>query len=115
MRASPFIELRAPMEERVARLVAIYGDPDQRAMIGDALGRLPRHIAKADVERWRGLLADGDLATLARELVETHYDPAYGRSLERLDSRLAVVCVDGVGGLERAADEVRRKVADAKA
>ena len=111
MRASPFIELRTPMGERVARLVAIYGDPEQRAMIGDALGRLPRHISHAAIERWRDLLADGDLATLARELVETHYDPAYGRSLERLDSRLAVVSVEGEGVLERAADEVRSVLA----
>ena len=110
MRRARLIELEAPMEERVGRLVATYGrDADQRATIGEALGRLPRHISRADVERWRGLLADGDLAPLARELVETHYDPAYRRSLDRLGAPcLAVVRVQGEQGLAKAADDVQR-------
>jgi tRNA 2-selenouridine synthase len=109
MRQAPVIELIAPLEDRVARLVGSYGaDARQLAVIADALGRLPRHISRADVERWRDLLASGALAPLARELVETHYDPAYARGSARHGGQsLGVVALQPGQGLDHAADQIR--------
>ena len=109
MRQAPVIELTAPIEARVARLVASYGaDARQRSAIAEALGRLPRHISKAEVERWRGLLESGELATLARELVGTHYDPAYARSSVRQGGhRLGLVELQPGQGLDEAADRLQ--------
>jgi tRNA 2-selenouridine synthase len=109
MRQAPVIELTAPIDDRVARLVASYGaDGRQRAAISEALGRLPRHISRAEVERWRGLLDGGALRELARELVETHYDPAYLRSAGRQGGRnLGAVALQPGQGLDHAADRVQ--------
>ena len=109
MRQAPVIELTAPIEDRVTRLVASYGaDARQRSAIAEALGRLPRHISRAEVARWRDLLAGGELAQLARELVETHYDPAYARSAVRQCGRsLGVVALRPGQGLDEAATQVR--------
>jgi tRNA 2-selenouridine synthase len=109
MRRAPVIALIAPIEDRVARLVASYGaDAPQRSVIAEALGRLPRHISKAEVERWRGLLESGELVPLARELVETHYDPAYARSSVRQGGHsLGVVAIQTGQGLDEAADQVQ--------
>ncbi len=109
MRVAPVVELDVPIADRVARLVRSYGvDPTQRVAIADALERLPRHISRAEVDRWRTLLASGALTKLARELVETHYDPAYARSLERNGGQtLGVVPVASDDDLDRIADRVR--------
>ena len=109
MRQAPVIELHAPIEDRVARLVRSYGaDAGQLAAIGDALERLPRHISRAQVEQWRILLASGAIDQLARELVETHYDPAYARSFARhAGRRLGVVALQPGQRLDQAADRVR--------
>ncbi len=109
MRQAPVIELRAPIEDRIARLVRSYvPDADRLAAIGHALERLPRHISRADVERWRSLLASGELAQLARELVETHYDPAYARSVARHGGRsIGVVALQHGQHLDQAADQVQ--------
>lgn len=81
MSTAPAIELSASVEARSRRLVADYADfACDRSAFGAALDRLPRHIARSEVDRWRALLRDGALLPLARELVERHYDPAYARS-----------------------------------
>ena len=85
-----------------------YGaDAHQRSIIADALGRLPRHISRAEVEQWRALLERGELARLAQTLVEAHYDPAYGRSLSRHGGRtLRVVDLKPGQCLDRVAEDV---------
>ena len=73
------VEVEAPLPTRVRRLVAGYADGDPQK-VAAALDRLPRHIGRAEVARWRELLARGELEQLARELVERHYDPSYARA-----------------------------------
>jgi len=92
--SAPAVELSAPLEARVRRIVADYGgiaaDP---AALDDALTRLPRHHAKAEIAEWRAMAGRGEIAALAAALIEAHYDPAYRRSaasrrrpvLQRLD------------------------------
>lgn len=79
--AAPAVELSAPLEARVARIVADYGDiAADPAALDDALTRLPRHHAKAEIADWRAMAARGEIAALAAALIEAHYDPAYRRS-----------------------------------
>lgn len=79
--AAPAVELSAPLEARVARIVADYGDiAADPAALDNALTRLPRHHAKAEIADWRAMAARGEIAALAAALIEAHYDPAYRRS-----------------------------------
>lgn len=109
MTDAPAVELRASPAVRARRLAGEYGADLDRAAVDEALGRLPRHLAKADVRRWRDLLAGGELDALARELIDAHYDPAYARTAHRHGRRsLGVVEVSDASpdALARAADAV---------
>ncbi|CAN5229381.1 tRNA 2-selenouridine(34) synthase MnmH [soil metagenome] len=81
MQAAPSVVLDTPIERRVARILDDYAatvaDP---AALDTVLGRLPRHLSKALIARWRELAATRELAALVRELIDQHYDPAYRRS-----------------------------------
>ena len=95
---APVIELTAPADARIRRLVDGYcgGDRDD-AVFADRLGRLPRHLPRAAIARWRGLLAEGGFDILAGELVEQHYDPAYARGARVQAGRLLAEVSTGSG------------------
>ncbi len=81
MTAAPAVELSAPIQARVARIVADYADiAADPAALDAALTRLPRHHAKTEIAAWRAMAARGEIAALAAALIEAHYDPAYRRS-----------------------------------
>ena len=81
MTVAPAVELSAPTDARVARIIADYADiAGNPAALNEALTRLPRHHAKAEVAEWRAMAARGEIAALAAALIEAHYDPAYRRS-----------------------------------
>ena len=81
MAAAPVIEIAAPVEARVAHTVAAYADiASDPAALDQALSRLPRHHSKATISDWRALAARGEIAPLAGQLIEAHYDPAYLRA-----------------------------------
>jgi len=94
MEAAPRIELTVPPPARVRYLLTAYEDmTTDRAAVEEALAALPgRHGAKR-VAAWRELVAAGDFATLAADLVEVHYDPAYEGS-RRKDARPALGAVE---------------------
>lgn len=104
------IELEAPAAARAGYLAHAYGDAAaDRAAFDAALARLPRHIGRAEVDRWRALLAAGELEALAGELIERHYDPAYARSAAgRGNPALGRVALSDLGpaAQEAAADHV---------
>ncbi|KQY84750.1 tRNA 2-selenouridine(34) synthase MnmH [Brevundimonas sp. Root1423] len=81
MAAAPIVELTAPAAARVAHIVetyaAIAADPEA---LDKALTRLPRHHARASIAEWRALAAQGEIAELAAQLMELHYDPAWLRT-----------------------------------
>lgn len=88
MSAAPVIALDSPVERRVERILAGYAEiADDPARLDAILSRLPRHLSKAMIGRWRDLAAGGDLRTLVRELISEHYDPAYRRSVRRSDEK----------------------------
>jgi len=84
MRAANCVRLDTPRPLRVALLKDEYShfivDP---ASIADKLTPLvPLHGRKV-IERWVSAAAAGDFETLIDELLVTHYDPTYGRSILR--------------------------------
>jgi tRNA 2-selenouridine synthase len=117
MQAAPRIRLDADRAERARYLVNAYADIVQdRARLSEALDRLPlRQVGRERLAHWRALAEAGDFETLAYELMEGHYDPAYDRS-SRKDPRpiLGEVRIQSLApaGQEAAADAIAALVAD---
>lgn len=84
MRASPCLRVELPDDERVGLLLEDYEffvhDP---ALFCRRLGALTELRGKAVVERWQALVQQGDMETVVRELLKTHYDPGYASSTRR--------------------------------
>lgn len=81
MQAAPQVRVTAPVAARAAYSLATYRDfteaPDRLVAVIEALR--PFH-ASARVEQWRGMIAAGEFATLAEDLITAHYDPRYQRT-----------------------------------
>jgi tRNA 2-selenouridine synthase len=83
MTSAPMVEIDAPVEARVAHIVQTYaGIAADPAALDTALSRLPRHHAKTVLAGWREMAARGEIADLAADLIEAHYDPAWRRTSE---------------------------------
>ncbi len=102
MRTAPRIVLEAEPGARARYLAGIYAD-----LVADAAG-LARRLnglrtiaGHATVDGWIALLQAGQAEALARDLIETHYDPAYGR-LRRTDDTPVLARIDA-GALDPAA------------
>ena len=90
MRASPCVQIEAPLDERVAFLLRDYdhflADPeDLKAKLACLTGlhskeTIARWVAQIDHAQWRELVAD---------LLCVHYDPAYRRATLKNFERLA--------------------------
>lgn len=80
LRASPCIEVAAPVAERLAFLLRDYAhlgqDADALAAKFDALRELH---GRAVVERWQAWARAGALPALFEDLMALHYDPLYER------------------------------------
>jgi tRNA 2-selenouridine synthase len=84
MRAGRGIHLVTSMERRVALLKQEYAHfIAAPALFSDRLRALTELRGKATIARWNGMAAAGHWDALIAELLETHYDPSYGRSLEQ--------------------------------
>lgn len=84
MRASPCLRVGLSDDERVKLLLEDYEffvhDPQ---LFCRRLGALTELRGKAVVERWQALVQEGDVETVVRELLKTHYDPGYASSTQR--------------------------------
>ena len=81
MGTAPVVEIDVPMAARVHHIVTTYTEISADAeALDQALTRLPRHHAKTAVTEWRAMAARGEIAALAGQLIEVHYDPAYRRT-----------------------------------
>ncbi len=84
LRAAPVLHLEMPLSARVALLIEDYehfaGNVDGFCDRLDALRELR---GKATVERWQAAARAGQAAELVHDLLTTHYDPTYARSMER--------------------------------
>lgn len=83
MRAAPCLRLDTPRALRVAHLMDEYAhflrDPEALASRLDRL--VPLHGRKT-IGRWNDAARSGDFAMLVDELLATHYDPSYARSID---------------------------------
>jgi tRNA 2-selenouridine synthase len=96
------IVVSAPVDARARYLTEQYAAEGRHGLglLGAAVDELaPRHGRKI-VAAWRALLEVGDFEALAHDLIERHYDPAYGRVAAR-DMR-PVLGVLALGGLSAA-------------
>jgi tRNA 2-selenouridine synthase len=83
------IEVRAPLDERVAFLLDDYGHLlDEPAVFKQQLGHLVGLHSHAQVLRWQQMIDDDARGELLHELLERHYDPAYQRSSRKHFQRL---------------------------
>lgn len=81
MQAADLVVLEAPVEARVARLVATYGafPPDA---LQEAIGSARKRLGEGRRRDARDAVARGDLAAACRILL-AYYDAAYAHTLER--------------------------------
>lgn len=117
MQAAPRIVLTAAPEDRVAYLVRAYRDiSDDAGALQVALDRLPPLYGRQRLAEWKQMVADQAFDSLAGALIETHYDPAYGRS-SRQDTRTCLGTITPPNledaGQEAAADQIAALVLDA--
>ncbi|RQO38561.1 tRNA 2-selenouridine(34) synthase MnmH [Herminiimonas sp. KBW02] len=84
MRKSACISLELKHDKRIQLLMQDYqhflNDPD---LLSSQLSCLLQLHGREKIARWHKLAADGEMEVLVGELLEEHYDPAYGRSIER--------------------------------
>jgi tRNA 2-selenouridine synthase len=84
MRQSPCLNMQLSDEQRVSLLLEDYAyfsaDPDG---LCDRLEVLTPFRGRAVVCAWQALARQGDLASVVRDLLQTHYDPAYAQSIKR--------------------------------
>jgi tRNA 2-selenouridine synthase len=111
MTGAPRIQLFAPREARVRYLLSAYADITlDRDALKKALAALPGRHGRKRVAAWSEMVDAGDLAALAAELAELHYDPAYERARRR-DERasLGEVAMDDLSADRQ--DEAARRIA----
>ncbi|TKC92488.1 tRNA 2-selenouridine(34) synthase MnmH [Trinickia terrae] len=83
------VRVTAPLEARVAFLLADYGHLfDTPQFFKDQLAYLIGLHSRQTVAHWHALIDSGERAQLFTELVEQHYDPAYARSSQRSFTRI---------------------------
>ena len=84
MRSSPCVRLETPRDLRVALLMREYThfvrDP---AGLGTKLELLRDLHGAERIAQWKAQLARGEVEPLVADLLESHYDPAYRKSLGR--------------------------------
>jgi tRNA 2-selenouridine synthase len=81
--AAPVVEVHAPLEARVARLIATYGAAGAEALVA-AVERSFTRVGPPAVAAATAAIRAGDLAAAARVLLPA-YDAAYGHRAARLD------------------------------
>lgn len=102
MRGSPCVRVDLPRPLRIALLEEEYAhflaDP---TLLGARLAPLVPLHGKATIERWGALSMAHDFDALVEELLASHYDPVYARSIERNFPRYAdaiVVAPESIDG-----------------
>jgi tRNA 2-selenouridine synthase len=94
MRRAPRIVIEAPLDARARYLAGIYAElAADRAGLARRLDGLRPLAGHGVVDGWLALLDQGATEALARDLIETHYDPAYGR-LRREDETPILARID---------------------
>lgn len=90
MRAAPCLEIQAPLESRLAYVLAEYAHlGDDPTLLATRLERLRGSINTNTMARWQKWAREGNLTDLFRELITDYYDPLYARSQSKNFRRYA--------------------------
>ena len=81
MQGAPRLELRRPLEERVRRLVTVYGAQDGAAL-AEATGRIARRLGPARTRAALEAIAEADWPTACRQMLD-YYDRCYDHETRR--------------------------------
>jgi tRNA 2-selenouridine synthase len=104
MRGSPCVRVDLSRPMRIALLEEEYAhflaDP---ALLGERLAPLVPLHGRATIERWSALSMARDFDTLVGELLVSHYDPVYARSIERNFPRYGEAFVVAPEGIDEVA------------
>jgi len=96
------VRIVAPIEARVTHLLERYADIYQEPQALHArLDFFAPLLGHKTVERWRGWVEEGRWGALAREMVTSHYDPAYHRGGNSLYRRAHAAQVLELDSLDR--------------
>lgn len=92
MQSAPIVAVEIPLERRIERLVAEYGQfPTEQ--LAACLRAIRERLGAERYRRAQEALASGDLATVARIALE-HYDKAYRHSLRKRADRIVWIRAD---------------------
>ncbi|MES2040802.1 MAG: tRNA 2-selenouridine(34) synthase MnmH [Pseudomonadota bacterium] len=84
MRASGCLQVNLPLKKRVEFLVEEYAHfMCDTESLNKQLHFLTALHGKEKISGWKQMAQDGELTQLVKELLEQHYDPAYGKSIAR--------------------------------
>ena len=67
-------------------LILYKNQPD---FLKERIGWLKRVCGKEKIQAWFDLIDAKDWATFVADMLETHYDPTYSRSMDRLADRVS--------------------------
>ena len=114
MRAAPRIMVTALPEDRARYLARAYADiAGDHAALKTILAKLIPMQGHERVAHWNALIDNQDLETLARELIDHHYDSRYAQSRSRSDAAAHVVQIRlDPDGLNAACDDLRKSLAN---
>jgi tRNA 2-selenouridine synthase len=112
MRRAECIRVDTPQSLRVELLKDEYAhflaDP---AALSSRLAHLVALHGRNTIERWEAAALAGDWDTLVRELLVTHYDPMYARSMAKNYPNVAHAIIVSPGAMtDPAFDEVVRQI-----
>ena len=83
MEQSSCIEIKVPLETRIEWLLKEYAHlVDNLELLKQKILKLIYRYGREKVEQWHDLIDKKKLRILIKDLLETHYDPAYQRSLK---------------------------------
>jgi len=110
MKRSPRLEIVAPLEERARFLAKTYADiVEDPERASEALDLISPFHPRDRIAHWRELAQEGRPETLAMDLMQAHYDPAYDRSrLKRMKQSVASLQTERLdaGALDDLADRI---------
>lgn len=88
MIAAPRITVAAPLDARAEFLTRSYADlVEDKDELARRIGMLAAFHSREQIGLWQELRVSCDFQTLARELMEHHYDPRYARTHQRRDRK----------------------------
>ncbi len=90
MQEARVVEITAPLQERVHYLLDAYDYfCEQPDFLKERVGWLKRVCGAEKIQSWFDLIDAKNWPAFVADMLETHYDPAYTRSMNRFSNRIS--------------------------